>query len=140
MLGRTLTRVELGDRIEEATRRIAQNYQKGLKEVEEAKTKINDLELSPVDTGSAKNNRLNSALDLLMQLTDSMIFESGRAWDEYEKLKRDCKVDECESSGLNGLREMCKKTEEFATDLLCYSLAHFRKGTRSSLYLHPQSH
>ena len=130
MLGRTLTRVELGDRLEQATRKIAQNYQKGLKEVEEAKTKINDLELTVLDSGSAKNDRLNSALDLLMKLTDSMIFESGRAWDEYEKLEHDCKVDECESSDLDGLRELCKKTEEFATDLLCYSLAHFRRKTQ----------
>ena len=133
MLGRTLTRVELGDRIEEATRRTAQNYRKGLKEVAEAKTRINDLELTAVDSGSAKNNQLNSALDLLMKLTDSMIFESGRAWDDYEKLEHDCTVDECESSDLDDLRELCRKTEEFATDLLCYSLAHFRKGTRNSL-------
>lgn len=130
MLGRTLTRVELGDRIEQATRKIAQNYQKGLKEVEEAKTKINDLELTAVDTGSAENNRLNSALDLLMQLTDSIIFESGRAWEEYEKLEHGCKVEGHEPPELNDLRELCKKTEEFATDLLCYSLAHFRRKTQ----------
>jgi hypothetical protein len=128
--GRTLTRVELGDRIEEATRRIAQNYQKGLKEVEEAKTKINDLELAVIDSGPAENSRLSSALDVLMQLTDSMIFESGRVWEEYEKLEHDCKVEGHEPPELNDLKELCKKTEEFATDLLCYSLAHFRRRTQ----------
>ena len=125
-----MTRVELGDRIEEATRRIAQNYQKGLKEVEEAKTKINDLELTAVDSGSVKNSQLNSALDLLMQLTDSIIFESGRVREEYEKLEQDCKVEGHEPPELNDLREVCKRTEEFATDLLCYSLAHFRRKTQ----------
>jgi hypothetical protein len=130
VLGGILTRVELGDRIEEATRRVAQNYQKGLREVEEAKTKINDLELAAVDSRSAKNNRLNSALDVLMQLTDSMIFESGRVWEEYEKLEHDCKVEGHEPPELNDLEELCRKTEEFATDLLCYSLAHFRRKTQ----------
>ena len=125
-----MTTGELGDRIEQATRKIAENYQKGLKEVEEAKTKINDLELAAVDSGSAKNKQLNSALDQLMQLTDSIIFESGRVWEEYEKLEHDCKVKGHEPPELNDLKEQCKKTEEFATDLLCYSLAHFRRKTQ----------
>jgi len=126
-------KVELRDRIDEATRRIVQNYQKALKEVEQVKTKINDLELTVIDSGPANRDRLNSELDMLIQLTDSMIFESGRAWDEYEKLEHDCNADGCESSELNGLRELCKKTEEFATDLLCYSLAHFRRKDTSNI-------
>ena len=125
-------KVELRDRIDEATRKIAQNYQKALKEVERVKTKINDLELTVIASGSANRDRLNSALDMLIQLTDSMIFESGRAWDEYEKLEHDCNADGYESSELNGLRELCKKTEEFATDLLCYSLAHFKRKVASN--------
>jgi hypothetical protein len=125
-------KVELRDRIDEATRRIAQNYQKALKEVEQVKTKINDLELTVIDNGSANSNRLSSALDMLIQLTDSMIFESGRAWDEYEKLEHDRNADRIKSSELNGLRELCKKTEEFATDLLCYSLAHFKRKDASN--------
>jgi len=130
MLGTTLRRVELRDRIAEATRRIAQIYQKGLKEVEEAKTTINDLELAVANSGPAKKNRLNSAMDVLIQLGDSMIFESERAREEYEKLEHDCKIDGYEPSELDDLRGLCKKTEEFATDLLCYSLAHFkRKGS-----------
>ena len=127
-----MMKVELRDRIDEATRRIAENYQKALKEVEQVKTKINDLELTVIDSGSANRDRLNSALDMFIQLTDSMIFESGRAWDEYEKLEHDCNADGYESSELNGLRELCKKTEEFATDLLCYSLAHFKRKVASN--------
>ena len=125
-------KVELRDRIDEATRRIAQNYQKALKEVEQVKTKINDLELTVIDSGSASRDRLNSTLDMLIQITDSLIFENGRAWDEYEKLEHDCNADGYESSELNGLRELCKKTEEFATDLLCYSLAHFKRKDASN--------
>ena len=125
-------KVELRDRIDEATKRIAQNYQKALKEVEQVKTKINDLELIVSDGGSANSDRLNSALDMLIQLTDSLICESGRAWDEYEKLEHDRNADGYESSELNGLRAVCKKTEEFATDLLCYSLAHFKRKDASN--------
>jgi hypothetical protein len=128
VLAKTLTKAELRDRIHEATKRIARNYQKGLKEVEEANTKINDLELAVTDGGSTKNSRLKSALDVLIRLTDSISFESGRAWEEYEKLEHDCKVEAYEPSELNHLRGLCKKTEEFATDLLCYSLAHFKKS------------
>jgi len=122
-----LTRAELHHRIGKATKRITQNYQKSLKGVEEVKTKINDLELAAVNGGSAKKNQLKSALDLLIQLTDSMTFESGRAWDEFQKLEHDCKIEAYEPPELNDLRGLCKKTEEFATDLLCYSLAHFKK-------------
>lgn len=101
-----------------------------MKDVEEAKTKMNDLELAGVDSRSAKNNQLNSALGRLMQLTDSIIFESGRVWEEYGKLEHDCRVEGHEPPELNDLKEICKKTEEFATDLLCYSLAHFRRKTQ----------
>jgi hypothetical protein len=123
----TLTGVELRDRIDEATKRIAQNYENSLKEVEELKTKINDLELTVIDGGLTKNSRLNSALDVLIQLSDSMIFESARAWEEYERLDHDCKLEAYEPPELNDLRRLCKKTEEFATDLLCYSLGHFKR-------------
>jgi hypothetical protein len=124
----TLTRVELRDRIDEATKRIGRNYQKSLREVEGVKTKINDLEIAIADSGSAKNSQLKSALNVLIRLTDSITFESGRAWEEYERLEHDWNAEGCEPLELNDLREVCKKTEEFATDLLCYSLAHFQKG------------
>jgi molybdenum-dependent DNA-binding transcriptional regulator ModE len=123
-----MTRVELHHRIDKAARKIAHSYQKSLKEVQEVKTKINDLELAVMDGGSAKSNRLKFALDSLIQLTDSITFESGRAWEEYEKLEQECKVEAYEPPEMNDLRGLCKKTEEFATDLLCYSLAHFKRG------------
>jgi hypothetical protein len=131
-LGGTLTRAELSHRIEEAARNIAQDYQKGLKQVEEAKMKMNNLELAAMENRSGTTNQLNSALDTLMQLTDSIIFENERVHGEYEKLEHDCKVEGHEPPELNNLRELCKKMEDFATDLLCYSLAHFRRKTQSN--------
>jgi hypothetical protein len=128
VLGTTLAKVELRHRIDEAARRIAHNYQKSLKKVEQVRTRINDLELAVMDGGSAENNRLRFALDSLIQLTDSVTFESGRAWQECEKLEQECKVEAYEPPEMNDLRGLCKKTEEFATDLLCYSLAHFKRG------------
>lgn len=126
-----MTAVELQNRIDEATKEIEQNYQKSLKELGELKTKINDLELVITDNAYVKTSgdmdKLNSALDELLKLTDFMIAESERAWDEYRKLEHDRRIDASEPSGLNDLRNLCKKTDEFATDLLCYSLAHFKR-------------
>lgn len=126
--------VELQSRIDEATKEIAQNYQKALKELRELKAKINDLELIITDNAYAKTRgdmeKLNSALNELIKLTDFMIAESERAWEAYKKLEHDCRIDASEPSGLNDLRDLCKKTDEFATDLLCYSLAHFKRRDR----------
>jgi hypothetical protein len=124
----TLAGAELRDRLDEATRRIGRNYRKSLREVEEVKMKINDLEGAIADGRLAEKSRLKSALNVLIQLTDSIAFESRRAWEEYERLEHDCNAEGRAPPGLNDLREVCKKTEEFATDLLCYSLAHFKKG------------
>jgi predicted RNase H-like nuclease (RuvC/YqgF family) len=134
---RALTVVELQGRIDKATREVAQSYAKALKEVEELKKKINDLELS-ISTKSPKTsedmNQLSSALDMLNELTDSLILGSGIAWDEYKKIEHDCKTSAFEPDGLSGLRYLCKKTEEFAADLLCYSMAFFkRKDIQNSL-------
>jgi predicted RNase H-like nuclease (RuvC/YqgF family) len=132
-----MTLAELQGRIDEATREVAQSYAKALKEVEELKKKINDLELS-ISNKSAKMSEdmdeLSSALEMLNELTDSLILSSGRAWDEYKKIEHDCKTIAFEPDGLSGLRYLCKKTDEFAADLLCYSMAFFkRKDIQNSL-------
>ena len=132
-----MTVVEFQDRIDGATREVAQSYAKAVKEVEELKKKINDLELS-ISNKSAETSedmdQLSSALDMLNELTDSLILRSGRAWDEYKKIEYDCKTSAFESDGLSGLRYLCKKTDEFAADLLCYSMALFkRKDVQNSL-------
>jgi uncharacterized protein YukE len=131
--------VKLQDRIEKAAREIAQNYGKALKEIEELKKRMNDLESSISGKGNAETsenmNRLSSGVDMLNELTDSLILESGRAWEEYKEIEHDCKIGGFEPTELRDLRYLCKKTEEFAADLLCYSLALFkRKEIQNSLY------
>jgi hypothetical protein len=133
-----LTAVELQGRIDKATREVAQSYAKALKEVEELKKRINDMELNISDktAGTIEDmNQLSSALEKLNELTDSLILGSSRAWDEYKKIEHDCKTSAFEPDGLSGLRYLCKKTEEFAADLLCYSMALFkRKDVQNSLW------
>jgi len=129
---------ELQGGIDKATREIAQSYQKTMKSVEELKKQINGLELTISDKGHAKTSeemdQLDSALGMLNELTDSLILGSGRAWEEYGRLEQDCRMNAFEPTGLNDLRDLCKKTEEFAADLLCYSLARFkRKDTLNGL-------
>jgi chromosome segregation ATPase len=126
---------ELQSRINWATKQTEQNYQIALGELRELKTKINDLELVIVDNAYAKRSgdkeELDSALDNLIKFTDFMISESERAWEEYRTLERDCRIGASEPSDVNAqmkaLRDLCTKTDEFATDLLCYSLAHFKR-------------
>ena len=126
---------ELQSRINRATKETEQNYQIALEELRELKTKINDLELVIADNAYAKTSgdkdKLDSAIDKLIKFTDFMISESERAWEEYRTLERDCRKGASEPSDvnaqMNALRDLCKKTDEFATDLLCYSLAHFKR-------------
>jgi molybdenum-dependent DNA-binding transcriptional regulator ModE len=134
------TVVELQGRIEKATRTIDKSYRKTLKAVEKLKEKINETELRISRKGCAKTSQhmdeLNSAIESLNSLSDSLILRSESAWNEYNKLERDCRVRSFEPAELNDLRVLCKKTEELAANLLCYSLAHFRqkdfKDERSS--------
>ena len=124
---------ELQSRINRATEETEENYRIALGQLGELKTKINDLELVIADNAYAKTSRdkdkLDSAMDKLIKFTDFMIAESERAWEEYRTLERDCRIGAHEPSNaqMNALRDLCKKTDEFATDLLCYSLAHFKR-------------
>lgn len=113
-----------------------QAYETALREFKDLKTKINELELLIVDNADARrsgyNEKLDSAVDKLVKFTDSMIAESERAWGEYRLLEQEIRVGGAsESSGVNtqmeALQRACKKTDKFATDLLCYSLAHFKR-------------
>ena len=91
-----MTLVELQGRIDKATRQVAQSCAKALKDVEELKKTINDLELSisdksyrPQGKTSEDLDQLSSAVEMLNELTDSLILGSGRAWDEYTKIEHD---------------------------------------------------
>ena len=125
---------ELQNRINRAVKETEQKYQNALRELGELKKKINDLELAVVDDANAKTGqdkeRLDSAMDKLIKLTDFMISESERAWEEYRTLERDYRIGAPEppvEAQMKTLWGLCKKTDELATDLLCYSLAHFKR-------------
>ena len=128
-MNRILIAVELQSRIDKAIKEVAQTYQKTQKRLGELKTQINELEIRITDNLYAKTSgdtdTLNSALNELIKLTDFMIAESESASEEYERLEHD--MDISEPSGLKELKDLCKKTDQFATDLLCYSLAHFKR-------------
>jgi len=125
---------EFQNRINQATTEINRNYQLALAELRELKEKINDLELVIVNNAYAKTSgdkkELCAAIDKLVKFTDFMIAKSERAWEEYGTLEKDFGLDASESSDGNAqmkdLRDLCKRTDEFASDLLCYSLAHFK--------------
>ena len=99
-----MTASELQNRINRAAKETEQKYQNALEELGELKKKINDLELVIVDDADAKTGedkeKLDSAMDKLIKLTDFMISESERAWEEYRTLERDCRIGAPEPSNV----------------------------------------
>ena len=122
--------MELRARIEEKGRQIQRDYNKTLEKVQKLKNKMNKLEQHNPKTQDLKP--LYSTIKRLNRLTDSQILRSKKAWEEYRSLEQECK--QCASCPiqLDSLRAICKKTEELAADLLCYSLARFEQSERQS--------
>jgi chemotaxis regulatin CheY-phosphate phosphatase CheZ len=89
---------------------------------------MNKLEQQVPKTQSVK--ALNLAMKRLNRLSDSQIMRSKKAWEEYRKLEQECKQWAPSPVQLDSLRALCKKTEELAADLLCYSLARFKQSRR----------
>jgi uncharacterized protein with PhoU and TrkA domain len=117
-------------RIEKTSSRTANDYKKALKTVKELKNMMNQLERNISQKEQAGTDGDLSALDLtlkrLNRFSDSLILRSKKAWKEFRKLERDCKLYGLEPVQLDDLLIACKKTEELAADLLCYSLAQFK--------------
>jgi hypothetical protein len=122
--------MELRARIEETGRQIQRDYRETLEKVQKLKNNMNELEQHNPKTRGLK--ALDSAIKRLNRLTDSQILRSKKAWEEYRKLEQECK--QCASCPvqLDGVRAICKKTEELAADLLCNSLARFEQSERQS--------
>jgi ABC-type uncharacterized transport system fused permease/ATPase subunit len=116
--------VELRARIEETETQIQRDYRKTLEKVQKLKNHMNKLEQETPKTQGLK--ALNSVINRLNRLTDSQIMRSKKAWKEYRKLEQECKQCSLYAVQLDNLRAICKKTEELAADLLCYSLARFK--------------
>ncbi|MGB8780850.1 MAG: hypothetical protein WCD81_09425 [Candidatus Bathyarchaeia archaeon] len=122
--------MELRARIKETGRQIQGDYGKTLEKVQKLKNKMNELEQRTPKTLDLK--ALDSAIKRLNTLTDSQILRSKNAWEEYRKLEQECKQCALCPVQLDNLRAICKKTEELAADLLCYSLARFEQSERQS--------
>jgi hypothetical protein len=72
-------------------------------------------------------NSLTSAIESLDRLTDSQIQKSKEMWRKYEELKHDCQMQTLQVHQLDELHILCKKAEQLAADLLCYSLGRFKQ-------------
>ena len=128
---------ELGTRIENATRNVKEDYEKALGTVGMLKEKMNELEQrigkEKPEEASGDMASLRSAIDSLERLTDSEILRSKAAWKKYEELKHECEKNALAPPQLEELRTLCKRTEQLAADLLCYSLGLLKqKNTEKS--------
>jgi len=116
----------LDARIEVATRNVKEDYEKALGTVGMLKEKMNELEQrigqKKPEEAWEDTASLTSAIDSLERFTDSEILKSREAWKKYEELKLECENHALAPSRLDELRTMCKRTEQLAADLLCYSL------------------
>lgn len=122
---------EIGARIENATRNIKEDYERALETVGTLKEKMNELEQrigqKKPEEARVDMVSLRSAIDTLERLTDSEILKSKAAWKKYEELKQDCELHALAPPQLDELRILCKRTEQLAADLLCYSLGLLRQ-------------
>jgi len=121
---------ELQNQIERAREQTESEYAEALKAVERLKNKMNDLEQggskNDQTAATSNSNSLDLAIESLNELTDSQILRSKKAWKEYRKLETHCKQYVLQPVELDNLRTLCKRMEELAADLLCYSLGRFK--------------
>lgn len=110
--------------IEKATLDIKEDYDLDVRTVGEVKARMNELEVKMSKKENVENNdeSLSFARRDLNRLTDSTILKSKEAWKKYEALKRDCETQAFKPPQLDELRMWCKRAEQLAADLLCYSL------------------
>ena len=122
---------ELSARIESATRNVKEDFEKAVGTVGMLKLKMNELEQrigqEKPEEATEDTTSLRSAIDSLERFTDSEILKTKAAWKKYEELKHECENHALSPPQLDELQSMCKRTEQLAADLLCYSLGLLRK-------------
>jgi predicted RNase H-like nuclease (RuvC/YqgF family) len=128
---------ELSARIENATRDVKEDFEKAVGTVGMLKLKMNELERrieqKKPEEATQDIASLSSAIDSLERFTDSEILKSKAAWKKYEELKHECQNNVFTPPQLDELQTACKRTEQLAADLLCYSLGLIRqKNTQKS--------
>jgi len=123
--------VELQAQISKTIGGVEKSYREALEAVRELKERINELELRISEKGRAEASEevdeLSSMRERLNRVTDSLISTSEKAWEEYRKLEHGCKMCAFEPVELDGLKILCGKAERLAEDMLCYSLAGFKR-------------
>jgi len=121
----------LVERIEAAANEIEADYETAVEVVRNLKQKMNHLEQRiSQDNGEQSLKDLNSlraSTDSLDQFVDSQILKSKRAWERCRELENDCKAQGASPAQLSQLSIVCKKTEQLAADLLCFSLGHLKQ-------------
>jgi hypothetical protein len=116
--------------IDEAAREMERDYAMALGQIEKLKGRLNTAEHRASQESDFEAARCIEALDSIVrsisELSDSLIIESKRAWQRYERLKQECEAAGLTMARLDGVRVLCVKTEQLAADLLCYSLGRSR--------------
>jgi len=124
---KTTTRGAFIQRIEKAIRDLEDDDRKLLETLKTLKDRITELEGRVGQKKQAGDlDRLDSANESLNQLTDSQILASKEAWKSYEEFELQCGGRPSNLNKLGELRAACKKREQIAADLLCYSLGHLK--------------
>jgi hypothetical protein len=126
--------LELQNQIERTRKQTEKEYAQVLMEVKGLKNGMNKLEQS-ISGGEqvatmSDSNSLDLAIQSLNELTDSQILRSKKAWEEYRKLETCCTRCSVQPVELDNFKVLCKKMEELAADLLCYSLGRYRPTER----------
>ena len=122
--------IKLRSQIEKTRKQTEREYAQVLIEIEGLKNNMNKLEQSIIKgehvASTSGSDPLDLAIESLNELTDSQILRSKKAWEEYGKLETQCKQHALQPVELNNFKVLCKKMEELAADLLCYSLGRFK--------------
>ena len=118
--------LELQAQIEETESKIQRDYRHILEKVQMLKSQMNRMERQTPEARDMK--ALEASIKHLNKLTDSIIIRSKKAWEEYKKLEHESERSATRPTQLDDLNDICRKTEQLATDLLCYSLARFRQN------------
>jgi hypothetical protein len=122
---------EFERRIEKAIKDSERSYNETIRNIRELKERISELEISISEKGNTENSEemreLNSLEEKLNASVDSLILRSEAEWEDYRRLEQECGVRGFDPARLEAFKVICKKTEELAKDLLCYSLGRFRQ-------------
>jgi len=119
--------------MEETISNLGKSYVEALKTVNMLKDRINEIEQARSVENSVESpilrRELDTAIDGLDAFVDSWILKSQECWKKYRLLEKEfTAMKESDLDKLNALRNLCEQSEQLAKDLLCYSLAHLRRG------------